>query len=168
MQVGDLVTYEGVNWFILNFDKSVRVGRALNAAGVQREIPDDAEGLVHVANPSAEWPAIMAQTKAGAGPFVRLSIPALPGRGTERVLEPLVTWVQSDPTRNGGSIFVSPTLRLMPGDALLAQHKNGSVVRILVPPSFGTVAQRKARAAAAKPATPPEPPNRFSKLMDDD
>lgn len=164
MRIGDLIEYEGSRWVIVSYDKLVRVGLALDAAGARREVADDAEGLVVVGNPASDWPTIMAPLKLGAGPFVKLSQPGLPGQ-PERVLEPWTQWIQSDPVRDGGSLFIHPSVRLLNGEVLLAQHRNGTVVRLLVPRNFGTVAQRQARVV--KPV-PPEPMNRFNHILDDD
>jgi len=147
---------------VLRYDPTIRIGYLLNAEGTQKEAPEeDCRVLV---NPVKSWPTLAAPTKSGAGPFVKLMVPGLPGR-QDLVLEPWVDWIQSDPAREGGSLFVSPEARLLPGVVLIATHRNGALVRLKVSRTFGTVEQKQ-RAAA--PRVPAEPANRFSHILDDD
>jgi len=166
MQAGDLVSYNGAIWYIRSYDLRMQVGHAVNTTG-ECEIFNDAKDLVHIAHPATDWPVIMAPIKTGAGPFLLLSIPALPGQGGDRVLEPFEFWMQSDPTRHGGSIFLNPSLNLRPGTVLLAQHRSSHRVRITVPPAFGTITQRRNRLPQ-KDLKPAEPATRFSRLKDED
>jgi hypothetical protein len=142
-----------------------------NWVGEKVELPREfdqtnKEELQVIANPMSKWPMLTSQVKSvSAGPLVRIHDPR-PNGEKERDLVPMVDWVPSDLGRSGGSFFVNPTARLLPGDLLLGTHKNGSVVRILIPPSFGTVSQRKARSAKAKP--PVREFSRFRKMLDDE
>lgn len=163
MEVGDLLELDGLRWLVVSFDNSTKLSLSVTIQGTRREIPDDQEGMVIVANPSKAWNLLIAPIKAGAGPFAKLVIPGFMGR-PERVLTPWVDWIQGDPTREGGSIFVHPSISLRNGDVLVATHRSGSLLRIQIPRTFGTIAQRKARLA--KP--PPEPVNRFTHILDDD
>lgn len=163
MQVGDLIELESKRWIVVSFDRTSQVGLVVDQDGTRRELANDMEGLNIVANPSKEWPLLVGPTRPGAGPFVKLSVPSLPGR-PNRVLEPWSLWIQSDPVRDGGGIFIHPSVRLLTGDVLLAEHKSGTIVRIQVPRTFATTAQRVARATRP----PPEPINRFSRMLDDD
>lgn len=166
MKIGDLVEHEGRRWAVINFDQTVRVGLVVDAQGTRKELPDDEPGCQVIAHPPESWLVLSAPVKSRAGPFVKLAIPDLPGR-PERVLEPWVDWIQSDPVRDGGSLFIHPDVRLLPGVVLIAAHRSGALVRIQVPRTYGTVAQRQAaQATAARP--PPEPVNRFSHILDDD
>lgn len=161
MIVGDLVEHEGRRWMVLRYDPAIRIGYLLSSEGTRKEAPE--EDCRVVVNPVKSWPTLAAPTKSGAGPFVKLMVPGLPGR-QDFVLEPWIDWIQSDPAREGGSLFVSPESRLLPGVVLIATHRNGALVRLKVPRTFGTVEQKQAAATRV----PPEPANRFSHILDDD
>jgi len=163
MKVGDLVEHEGQRWLVIKYDREVRVVQAVNASGTRKELADDSPDCQVIVNVPESWPTLAAPTKSGAGPFVRLVIPALPGR-EDRVLEPWVSWIQADPIREGGSVFISPAAGLLPGVVLIATHRNGALTRIQVPRTYATMAQKQ--AAAARP--PVEPHNRFRHILDDD
>ena len=167
MEVGDLVDYEGQRWFVLSYDRVAKVVALFNQLGERIELPRDFEvtdptSLQVVVNPSKKWQLLTAPVKPAAGPFVRLAIPGLPGR-SEIFLVPWVDWIPSDPLRDGGSFFVNPERKLRPGVLLIATHRNGSVVRVVIPQTIGTVAKRKAMRAAASPK--PEPYTRYSRIM---
>jgi len=57
----------------------------------------------------------------------------------------MVEWVPSDILRSGGSIFVNPALRLRTGEVLSAVYADGSLGRVNVKTTFGTVQHRVAR-----------------------
>lgn len=167
VEIGDLVNYEGQRWFVLSLDRVARVVSLLNLDGDRVELPKefdvtDPSALQVVVNPSKSWQLLTAKVKSASGPFVRMVIPGLPGRG-EIVLEPWVDWIPSDPLREGGSFFVNPDRKLRSGVLLLATHRNGSVVRIQVPQTIGTVAKRRAAKVAANP--PPKPYTRYTRIM---
>jgi hypothetical protein len=171
MELGDLVQYQEQRWLVVRFERETRLMTLQNWVGSNVELPREfdqtnPEGLQVVANPMSKWPMLISQVKSvSAGPFVRIYDPR-PNGERERDLEPMVDWVPSDLGRSGGSFFVNPKARLLPGDLLLGTHKNGSVVRILVPKTFGTVTQRQAMAIKAKPVV--RPYTRFRKLLDDE
>lgn len=167
MEVGDLVNYEGQRWFVLSYDRTAKVMALINQLNELIELPHDFDAtdpifLQVVVNPSKKWQLLTAKVKSASGPFVRMVIPALPGR-EEIVLTPWVDWIPSDPLREGGSFFVNPERKLRPGVLLLATHRDGSVIRVVVPQTIGTVAKRKAVKAAASP--PPRPVTRYTKIM---
>jgi hypothetical protein len=163
MKIGDLIEHEGRRWFVTGYHQEIKVGVLLDAAGTRKELADDAPDCRVVVNAPESWPTLAAPVKNRAGPFVKLAIPGVLGR-EDRVLEPWVSWVQSDPFREGGSIYVSPDVGLLPGVVLIATHRNGAVVRVQVPRTYGTVAQKQAAATRV----PPEPINRFRHILDDD
>jgi hypothetical protein len=167
MEVGDLVSYKEQRWFVLIYDRVAKVVVLLNQLREQVELPSDFEVtnptlLQVVVNPSKKWQLLTAKVKSNAGLFVRLVIPGLPGH-SEIVLNPWVDWIPSDPLRDGGSFFVNPERKLRPGVLLLATHQNGSVVRVMVPQTIGTVAKRKASKAVAN--QPPKPYTRYSRIL---
>jgi len=164
MRVGDLVEQDGRRWLVINFDRTVKVGLVVDGSGSRKELADDACEVI--ANLPESWPTLAAPTRNGGGPFVKLVVPGILGR-PETVLEPWVDWVQSDPLRDGGSLFIRPEVRLLPGVVLIATHRSGVSVRVTVPRTYGTVAQKQAAQAAAA-ARPPEPRNRFNHILDED
>lgn len=167
MEIGDLVSYNGQRWFVLSFDRVAKVVALINQLGERIELPQEFDtsnpiSLQVVVNPSKKWQLLTAKVKSNAGPFVKLVIPGLPGRA-EIVLDPWVDWIPSDPLRDGGSFFVSPEKKLRPGVLLLATHRNGDVIRVVIPKTIGTVAKRKAAKVAANP--PSKPYTRYSRIM---
>lgn len=167
MEVGDLVNYEGKRWFVLSYDRTAKVVALLNRLEERIELPHDFDvtdplSLQVVVNPSKSWQLLTAKVKSSSGPFVRMVIPALPGR-EEIVLDPWLDWIPSDPLRDGGSFFVNPGRMLRPGVLLLATHRDGTVQRVVIPQTIGTVAKRKAAKAAASP--PPKPNTRYTRVL---
>jgi len=172
MDLGDLVRYQDKSWSVTSYDRVARLMILHTSEGEKIELPREydrihSSELQIVTHPPTKWPMLTAPTRSGAGPFVQLMVPPPPGRGSERVLVPWVDWVPSDCAREGGSFFVSPEVGLLPGMLLIATHKNGALVRIVVPKTFGTVQQRKILANSRKPLEPAEK-NRFTRLLGDD
>jgi hypothetical protein len=167
VEIGDLVNYEGQRWFVLSYDRVAKTVSLFNQLEQRVELPHDFEltnpiFLQVVVNPSKKWQLLTAKVRPNSGPFVRMVIPGLPGRA-EIVLEPWFDWIPSDPLREGGSFFVNPEKKLRPGVLLLATHRDGSVVRLVIPQTIGTVARRKAAKLAASP--PPKPYTRYSRIL---
>jgi len=167
VEVGDLVTYQGQRWFVSNYDRTAKVFALFNIAGERIELPREIETtspdqLQVVVKPSAKWQLLTAPVKSSSGPFVRMVIPGLPGRA-EIVLEPWVDWIPSDPLREGGSFFINPERKIRPGVLLLATHRNGAVVRVMVPQTVGTIQRRKKAREAHLPVK--EVSNRYTKIM---
>lgn len=175
MNVGDLISYEapgGVRqrWCVTSFDRHSRLVTLIGQNGIKIELPEEADKLDAtnpevVCNPPKVWQLLTAPVKSGAGPFVKMVVPAILRR-PEITLEPWFDWVQSDIFREGGSFFVRPELKLRPGVLILATHQKGQSVRITVPQTIGTVASRQAVVSAA--TKPPKEYNRFSRILRDD
>ena len=138
MNLGALVKYEGHRWRVYRVDRHVKTVTLIRWGGALEEIADDNPGATVVADPS-EWPVVTARVRPNAGPLVKLSLT----RGRMRQLEPLVDWVPSDMARPGGSIFMSPDLKLRIGEILIAEHKTGAASRIVITKRYGTMAERK-------------------------
>lgn len=175
MEIGDLVLYQDQRWMVVSFEREARLMTIVNLSGEKRELPREYDRthksqLQVIVNPSKDWPMLTAKVKSPkAGVFIQVVDPAPMGKPL-RVLEPWVDWVPSDVGRCGGSFFVNPELKLLPGTLLLATHKNGSVVRVMVPKTMGTVSQRKAQAQVKASVKAPKKtePNRFSRLLEDE
>lgn len=138
----------------------------LDEAGGRVEVVGDDPAVTVVANPARDWRLISAAMKPGKGPFVKVTAPVFPVTQPERVLVPWVDWIQADLIREGGPLFVHPSVKLVPGEVLIAHHRAGSTTRIVITRHLATTAQRVARAA--KQTTTPEVVTRFSRFRDDD
>lgn len=140
MNLGALVQYGGHRWRVYKVDRHVKTVTLIRWGGALEEIADDDPGATVVADPS-EWPVVTARVRPNAGPLVNLSLT----RGARmRALEPLVEWVPSDMARAGGSIFISPELKLRIGEVLIAEYqKSAANTRIVITKRYGTMAERK-------------------------
>lgn len=166
MKLGDLVLHLDRHWMVSRYDaKRTRTATLLAADGTQVEVPHDLDsvgGVTVVANPSADWPFIMVPPKNG---FRISSI-----RHEGRVLTPFVEWIASDPSRMGGPVFLAPSPALRYGVTLLvsslAAGRPVTTTRIDIPRDFGTVKQRAAKVAAARPQL--EERNAYTRVLSDD
>jgi len=167
MELGDLVLYKQRRWLVERRDKMTRTMFLRSRNRDVEEIPEnldlyEPDTVKVIANPGKQWKVLAAPLKPGAGPFVRFVVPAILGK-PEVELEPWKDWISSDPSREGGSIFVRPGTKLKTHTIVMLTHQNGHTVRVKVPGNFSTTA---AKQKAATP--PPPPPNRFDRMMDDD
>src|SRR5688572_20192287 len=144
MNLGDIVEYEGHRWRVFRLDKNVRTATLIRWSGTTAEVADDDPKAAVVANP-CEWPVVTARLKHSSGPLVKLSV----ARGGRMLsLRPLEDWLPSDPMRSGGSVFINPKFKLMVGEVLIAEYKDGSASRIPITKRYGSMAQRKAVRAS--------------------
>lgn len=163
MQVGELVEYKGHTWRVYRTDRQVRTATLIRWDGVQEEIENDNEEAKVVANPSRSWPFVAAPVRSSrVGRIVKLTRVV---RNRPQELIPYVDWVPSDPLRAGGSIFLNPELKFCIGEVLSAEHQDGSLSRISITKSFGTLSQRRKRAEKPKI---PQRLNRLQNIYDDD
>lgn len=139
MELGAIVEYEGHRWRVCKLHRTVRTVTLVRWGGTSEEIADDTPEAKVVADPR-HWPVVTARIRPNAGPLVRLS---LTRRGRARALTPLVHWVPSDFERAGGSVFLHPQLKLVVGEILVAEHKDGSSSRIQITKRYGSMAQRR-------------------------
>lgn len=170
MKLGDLVLHLGRHWMVSRYDaKRSRTATLLAADGTQTEIPHDLDavgGVTVIANPSADWPFIMVPPKNG---WVLGDI-----RHEGRVLTRFTEWVPSDPSRTGGPVFLAPNPAFRYGVTLLITYASstkrkapvGGTIRIDIPRDFGTVKQRAAKVAAARPQL--EERNAYDRILSDD
>lgn len=167
MKLGDLVAYQGGSWLVTSYDSVARLFTLVDKTGAKMELPRDYGEAQVVANPSKQWPVIIAPVKRGAGPFVKIQIPRISEDNllTKELLA-WVQWVPSDCGREGGPFFVHPELNILPGMLLVAVHAKGTLVRIVVPKTFGTTSHRKVLARAKKSVRSEE--NRFTRLSRED
>jgi hypothetical protein len=170
VKLGDLVSHENRFWIVTRYDpKRTKTATLREADGTALEVPCNAPVTV-IANPGQEWPFVAAPLKPKWGPITTLARPTSPGTVATGglIIVPLTLyqdWLPSEPSRAGGSIFLNPALHLQAADTLLATHSNGRSSSLVIPGHFGTVYQRRARAAAS-----PKPVDRtaYDRLLDDD
>jgi len=172
MKLGDLVKYQDKLWLVNGSDKQVRTVYLSCQDGTQTEIADqldrtDPDTVKVVANPSEQWNLLTSPVCSGFGPLVKMTVPGVLGR-KERVLTPWVEWIPSDPLRGGGSIFVHPSIKLLPGMVLFVTHKNGSINRINVPKVVGSVKQRQKLAQQKRDSKKKDSSTCYSMLDKDD
>lgn len=112
-------------------------------------------------NPLTDWPFVVAKPKRSLGRLVSVSRTT---RAQEVLLQPLIDWVVQDTRQIGGTIFLSPALRLRVGEVLVAAYEKGRM-NIDIPRNFGTTQERVARA------TPPPdlgPRTSYDRLLESD
>jgi hypothetical protein len=162
VKLGDLVSHDNHFWIVARYDpKRTRTATLLNREGLSMEIPHN-EPVEVVANPSRDWPFVAAPVKPMLGPVVGITRSS--SADVVDDLELYRDWIPSEPTRAGGSIFLSPLLRLRPGDFLLLRHVTGKTSRVVIPHTFGTIGQKQARnIAKPKPVK-----TAYTRLLDDD
>lgn len=170
MDLGDLVLYKKRRWLVERFSKMARTAYLRAQNGDVEELPDkldllDPATLRVLTNPSRQWKVLTAGIKSGAGPFVKLVVPGVLGRQAITLI-PWGDWIPSDLSREGGSVFIRPGLKISAHTIVLLTHRNGTSVRVKVPAVMRTVAQQRDRL---QPKTPePEIQDRFSRMMEDD
>lgn len=173
MKLGDLVTYQKARWLIIKYDPQVQAGTGLRDNRTQMEIPDDAKGLKIECNPAEDWNLLSLPTRDGY--IQNVFIPRI---GRENIsLKPWEEWLQSDPTRKGGSILIHPDVKLSFGDRLTYSIVNGqkmSHFAATIPRFWGTSAQRQKAAVmvsmnpASQLGAAPAPVTRFTNMLDDE
>lgn len=163
MKRGDLVLYENQHYIVSYLDAHrLHVARLLGVKGtveVPHDLDKDPEKLRVLCNPPEDWPFITAPEKPRWGPIVDLFVVSQQSRTP---IKPFQDWIVTEPLRCGGSIFLRPDL-LRLGDMVQVSYSKG-MVNVTVPPSFGTIAMRKARAEK-KPKQEATP---FDRLLSDD
>lgn len=162
LRPGDLVRYQEKVRRVLRLDKMVRTAITEDIDGDTVEIENPCEGAEFLGNPAETWKVLNPPTKVGAGPFVSLRVPG----ARPRTLVPWVDWIQSDSMREGGPVFIRPTLRILPFTSLLFTHRNGASVGYTVPSTFSTTRQKKKRIEKARRKAA-QKPDRFG-IMDDE
>lgn len=167
MRPGDLLLKDGLHWIVRSVDRRSRLATILNEdlkvdwipLDLDRKQPDACRVIC---NPAEQWPFVAISAKSVRGKLVSLSRSSLSG---QTPLTPWHDWMSADPMRlGGGPVFLNPALNLRPSETLIATFENKSAVRVTVPLTFGTVAQRKARLEAK----PKVEKTTFDRLLDDE
>jgi hypothetical protein len=162
LRVGEIVEYADHTWRVFKADRQVRTVTLIRGDSTQEEVEDDTAEVKVVCNPALVWPFTTAPIRSErAGRIVKLTRASNP----PQVLSLYVDWAPSSHDRSGGSVFFNPKLRLRIGEVISAEHQDGSLSRITITKTFGTMAQRQRRALPKAPAVSS---NRFSSLDEDD
>lgn len=161
MLVGDLVEYQDKVWKVYKAIRDVRTLILIHIDGSKVEVADDDPEMSFVASPTKNWPFVALPRKAEkSGPIIQIQRPV---RNRPHVLRPNLDWTSSDPGRAGGSVFFNPDLKLRIGEVLVATFRNGSLGRVPITKTFGSIAQKRQRAEQE-----PENTTLFGRLLDDD
>jgi hypothetical protein len=162
VKLGDVVFFKGERWKVTNHRQEYRVCELTNWAMQKEEVEDtldqDLGALNVLFNPTKDWPFVSVKLRSEAAGPVRKVLRA----GAE--LKPLEDWVPGDMWRPGGALFFNPDLKLRMGEVLVAIHRGGNRSRVSLNTTFGTIATRKARAAAP-PRKPKGPATRFDRIL---
>lgn len=154
MKLGDLVSYEDRVWLVRSYDdRSLRVAVLDDLAGRTQEVPHDLDaqesgGCRVLDHPATSWPYLIVRDNP-KGTFITGL--ARVARGVRTPLTLLRDWCPNDPARPGGPVYVNPTVGVLPADLLLVSWLKGSDTSVQVPVTFGTMAQKVARAERKKP-----------------
>jgi hypothetical protein len=163
MDIGDIVTYQGVRWSVLSRDRSFGVCSLSSWDGRRINVPDGLDSghasEVKVIHRPSTWPFVSVPMRPKSGRVTEVH------RGTQQ-LQPFEDWAPSGMFCIGGSLFFNPALRLRPGESLILVHERGSRSRVVLTRSFGTVAHKKKRAA--EPWKPHRPKTAYDRLMGKD
>jgi hypothetical protein len=160
MRVGDLVVYDHRRWWVSSLVAQTRLAVLYSSLGERRSVPDtldvdDPEACQVMAHPPTEWRTVVAPLRPKAGPIVRLVLQPSRARPTTLDLERLIDWAASDPVRPGGPLLFPPEGPVRRGDSLVATYRDGTMARVVVPRSYGTIDERKARQGRPGPEAPP-------------
>lgn len=148
LQIGDLVEFEGARWLVSQQHRGVRTVILRQLDGKSLEIANDlatCKVIAHLPN----WPFLTLPNKTS--PLTEITITR--GQKTS-VLKPMHAWVPAEPLHNGGCVYFNPKLDLRPGEVLAAKHANGSMTRVNVTKTFGTLRRKVAIEEAKKPSVP--------------
>lgn len=152
MKLGDLVSHEGRTWLVRSYDdRSLRLATLDDLAGRTLEVPHDLDATEDcrvLDHPATSWPYLIVRDNP-KGTFITGLARVV--RGVRTPLTLLEEWCPNDPARPGGPIYVNPTVGVLPADILLVSWLRGSDTSVQVPVTFGTMAQKVARAERKKP-----------------
>lgn len=163
MQVGDLITYQGILWLVRKMDDNLATAFLESSAGSTVTVGYEIEHTVEC-NPLVSWPYAQLPSK-------RLGRLKSVHKGYQ-TLVPLVDWVKIDDFQIGGLIYLNPALNLGFGDRLIVCYVNRPDSRevrasVDIPRMFKPMAAKlQAKKTAIVEPTPE--PTVYSRLMDDD
>lgn len=138
MKIGSIVELDGQYWKTVGHSRLMKTVHLANFDS-KLEVPE--EDLKVIAVPSESWPFAQPRvTTNEKSPIVRIL------RGSTE-LSPFTEWVPTDFQRQG-AIYFNPSLKLRKGEVLTATCLNKTSVRIVIGPTFGTIAKKVAKAVA--------------------
>lgn len=149
IQIGDLVEFEGARWLVSQQHRGVRTVILRQLDGRSLEIANDLATCKVIIHLPTQWPFLTLPEKSS--PLTDFTIT----RGSKTlVLKPMHAWVPAEPLHNGGVVYFHPKLDLRPGEVLAAKHANGTLTRVNITPSYGTLRRKLALEESKKPVVP--------------
>ena len=159
MAAGDLVEYKGRHWKVLSENRGLRTLLLQNWEDSKEEVATDDPGLSKPLQVT-QWPFIVSPVVPLKA--CRLDRLTRPVKGMELI--PFKEWSPTALLQMGGPIFLSPSLRLLPGEVLILRYAgNGITSRIVIHPQFGSMALRQKRLEKAI-----KPPKTLYDFLDED
>jgi len=157
MRIGDIIVNSaGLRRQVIAFNRAIKMGRCADETGRSYDVADDDAEWTTLWNPPEEWPFLTVPIGRGSIQGVR--------QGLENLTR-FMQWVTPDIDSRGGPLYVHPDLALRYGDALIITYRPGSPgVRVAIPRSFGTMAERAQRAEEV----PRAPLTAFDHILEDD
>jgi hypothetical protein len=149
IQIGDLVEFEGVRWLVSHQHRGVRTVILRQLDGASQEIANDHAACKVIAHLPTKWPFLTLPEKTS--PITEITIAR---ESKTLALKPMHAWVPAEPLHNGGVIYFHPKLDLRTGEVLAAKHANGTLTRVNITKSFGTLRRKLAIEEAKKPVIP--------------
>ncbi len=143
MEKGDIVTQDG-NWYLV-CQVSEQGDAFLLDKDANSTVTREDDAFFHVeCNPYRAWPFVVLPHKFyRMGALKSVGLPNLDGKETKLTL--YKDWLLGDPGRNGGTVYLSPALKLRPVDRLVLTYTKGQT-SVIIPKNFRPVSVRAAAA----------------------
>ena len=158
MIVGDLLDWHDKRWLVRKIDPQTQTAY-LESQDLETAYCFAEEKIRVICNPVLEWPVVTIPHKL-QGRLLKVERASFPQNVP---LVRFVDWVKMDELQIGGSLFLSPALKLGYRDRLVAVYEKGRLP-IEIPRLYSPVAAKLPAPVAA----PHGPPTLFDHLLDDD
>jgi hypothetical protein len=155
MKLNDIVAYQGKVWKVSSFNRSFGTFILVSFDTTRLEVAANNPEVKYL-HFSGNWPFVSIPIKSKAGRIIEI-------RRNGEVIPPMMSWVPGDFFRCGGTTFFNPSLCLGIGEVLVAVHERGTLTRISIKKSFGSITQRQRR----KKWAPKSRPTIYDKLLQD-
>jgi len=142
MDLGDIILFEGETSLVVRVEETGYV-HIMSSSGTVRGIPSDldltdpAKCLVRY-NPYRSWPFVTLSKKP-KGKLLSVALPDLDGGLHWLTL--FEDWIVGEPLRNGGALYLRPTLGLRYPDRVFVQFEQMQT-SVVIPRHFTSVGRR--------------------------